>query len=317
MRDKALQYFAAGGITILSSCIISCGVANIPTPFSSSNKTSLPSNASAGELLAQGQRYEQSNQTSKALSSYAKINKKYPLSNAAAESSYLQAKIFDDQGKLFEAFEAYQENIVRHTNCRHYSKSIIRQEQIAHYVADGHIQNNFLGLKTSISPNKTIGMLRKVRDNAPNAPSASRAQYTIGRLLQENKNYADATSAYQKMATDYSTSKEAPEALFQTSEILISKAKKGNQNKANVNRARDTYQSLIDRYPSHPRAKDARARIASLGGQAIQRNYDTAEFYRKKGKNTSAIFYYNQVIRETKNGSLHALSKQRISELGG
>lgn len=318
MRDKALQYFAVGGITLMSASILSsCGVHDPDKLLISSDRPISSSISVANSKLAQAQSYEQAGKTNKAVATYANISRKYPFTDAAAEASFSQARIFDSQSDRFKAFEAYQELITRHPNSKHYARSIKRQEEIAHSTADGIIKNNFLGLKTKITSTKTVSMLSDVRDNAPSAPSASRAQYTIGRMLHQEEDFAGATRAYQKMAVDYPSSKEAPEALFQTGEILVSKAEKGNQNKANVNSARDTYNNLIDRYPNHARAKDARTRIASLGGQAILRNYDTAEFYRKKGQTTSALFYYNEVTRETKSGELHDLAKQRISELGG
>ncbi len=54
-----------------------------------------------------------------------------------------------------------------------------------------------------------------------------------------------------------------------------------------------------------------------LGGQDIQRSYDTAEFYRNKGKTQSAIFYYREVMTKSKSGNLYNLAKKRITELGG
>ena len=54
-----------------------------------------------------------------------------------------------------------------------------------------------------------------------------------------------------------------------------------------------------------------------LGGKGVQRSYATAEFYRNKGQNTSAIFYYKEVLRKVKSGRYHDLAKQRIAELGG
>ncbi|MDC0087914.1 outer membrane protein assembly factor BamD [Akkermansiaceae bacterium] len=319
MRDKALQYFTTSGITLISACIISsCSTTNNATkPLVSSGTAPSSRTSLANTQLALAQTYEQAGNTKKALSTYASVSKKNPFSAEAAEASFSQARILDSQSETSKAFDAYQELIKRHPSSKYYGKALKRQEEIAHSTADGVIRNNFLGLKTKIPTSKIVDMLGHVRDNAPSAPSASRAQYTIGQLLHQDDNYVAATEAYQKMAVDYPSSKEAPEALYQRGEILVLRAEKGNQNKANINSARDTYNNLIDRYPNHPRAKDARARISSLGGQAIQRKYDTAEFYRKKGQNTSALFYYNQVRRETKSGALHDLAKQRAAELSG
>ena len=160
-------------------------------------------------------------------------------------------------------------------------------------------------------------MLGNVRDNAPRAASASKAQYAIGRVWQRAGNAEKAIAAYQKISLDYPNSPQAAEALYQQGEILVLKAKRGNQNTAHVDRARDIYQELIRRYPGNGRAADARKRLSMLGGQDVQRSFETAEFYRNKGQNTSALFYYKEVLRKAKSGRYHDLAKQRIAQLSG
>lgn len=314
MRKTLFLHLALGSITI--GLFTSCGSNSGDLPISSGTGNT---QVSTGEntLLTKARAYESAGKTGRAISTYQGINKKYPYTDAAAESLYSIGRLFDKQGDLFKAFESYQTLIARHPSSSHYAAAIKRQEAVAHSAADGIIKNNFLGMKTRIGPDKTEKMLTNVRDNAPRAASAAKAQYAIGRVWQQNGSADKAIAAFQKVGANYSDSGYAPEALYQNGQILILKAERGNQNKANVNRARDIFNNLIQRYPRHKRAGDARKRLAMLGGQDIQRSYDTAEFYRNKGQNKSAIFYYREVMTKSKSGALHNLAKKRITELGG
>ncbi|MFK7909511.1 MAG: tetratricopeptide repeat protein [Akkermansiaceae bacterium] len=271
--------------------------------------------AAADSLLAQGRAYQAAGKNGKALSIYKTIFKKYPYTKAASEARFLEGQILDKQGDLFKAFEAYQDVISRFPGSPRYATALSRQEAVAHAAANGVIKNNFLGMKTRIGPEKVEKMLGHVRDNAPQAVSAPKAQYAIGRVWQKEGNASKAIAAYQKLALEYPNSKSAPEALYQQGEILVLKAERGNHNTAHVNRARDIYMELIQRYPRHSRASASRKRLAMLGGQDIQRSYETAEFYRKKGQTTSAIFYYKEVMSKTKSGNYYNLAKKRIAEL--
>ncbi|BDS05223.1 hypothetical protein NT6N_02630 [Oceaniferula spumae] len=303
------------GLALLSSC--GSDSDDLPLVSGAGGTTATGTSPAAASLLAQGRAYQNAGNTRKALSTYKQINKEYPYSVSAGEASFSEAQILDKEGDLFKAFESYQVLISRHQASPHYATAIQRQEAVAHAAANGVIKNNFLGMKTRISPDKVEKMLGQVRDNAPQAASASKAQYTIGRVWQKEGNADKAIAAYRRMATDYSSSPYAPEALYQTGEILVIKAERGNQNKANVNSARDIYNDLLQRYPSHSRAADARRRLALLGGQDIQRSFDVAEFYRGKGQTQSALFYYREVTSKTKSGALYNKAKQRIAELGG
>ncbi len=325
MRMNASLSFSIFQINTLASIslgavmLASCGSSesDIPLVNSSGGNSLSKTSTAANSLLAQGRAYQSAGNTRKALSTYHAINSKYPNTVSSGEASFAKAQILDKQNETFKAFEAYQELIATHQASPHYGTAIKRQETLAHAAADGVIKNNFLGMKTRIGPEKIEKMLSQVRDNAPQAPSAAKAQYTIGRVWQQEGYASKALAAYKKVDLNYGATKYAPEALYQTGEILVIKAERGNQNKANVNRARNIYQDLTQRYPSHKRTADARKRLAMLGGQDIQRSYDVAEFYRNKGQTQSALFYYREVLRKTKNGALHNQAKQRIAELGG
>ncbi len=314
MRNNVFLHLALGGVTL--GLLISCGSKSDDLPLSS-GPSGMIGVAAADAMLSKAQAYESSGKAGKATSVYKDIIKRYPYAGASAQARFSLARAYDQEGDLLKAFEQYQGLIARHPNSPHYAAAIQRQETVAHAAANGIIKNNFLGMKTRISPEKTEKMLSQIRDNAPRALSAPKAQFAIGRVWQQDGNADKSIAAYQKISTDYATSAQAPEALYQTGEIIILKSERGNQNKANVDRARRIFTDLIQRYPGHRRAADARKRIAVLGGKDIQRSYDTAEFYRKKGKTQSAIFYYREVLRTSKSGPLSDQAKQRITELGG
>lgn len=302
-------------LCIATPCLLtSCGSNENQLPLSSTLGNDAP-NRNADLLLQKARAHQTSGNIDKAIDTFRDVSKKYPRTDAAAEARFTEGHLLDQEGDLLKAFDAYQDLIVNYPSSKHYSAALKRQRAVALDAAEGVIQNNFLGLKTNISPEKTTKMLANVRDNAPQAPSASEAQYHIGRVWQKNDNAQKALFEYLRISADYPDSVYAPEAQYQRGQILIMKAEKGNQNRAHLNQAKDIFQDLIERYPNHKRAADARKSISKLASQDIQRSYDTAEFYRKKGNTNSAIFYYKEVIRNSKDGPLHDLAVERIDEI--
>ncbi|MGB0992697.1 MAG: tetratricopeptide repeat protein [Akkermansiaceae bacterium] len=314
MRRKHFLVVSASG-ALLAGLFVSCGPGDDVIPLSS--QTVQGGSPQANALYATAQQYESAGKTGRAISTYQKIVKKYPHTTVGADARFAHARLLDKQGDLFKAFESYQELISRYPGSKHYAAAVKRQETVAHSAANGVIKNNFLGMKTRISPQKIEKMLSNVRDNAPRAASASKAQLAIGQVWQKEGNAAKAIAAYEQLGRDYGDSPQAHEALFQTGEILVLKSKRGNQNKAHVHRARNIYTDLIHRYPGSNRVADAKRRLTLLGGQDIQRSFEIAEFYRGKGQNKSALFYYREVVRKSSSGALHDKAKRRIAELGG
>ncbi len=304
---KAAIFFTA------SLLFISCG--------SNPDAPQLASNTRAGENAAQliynaGYASESAGNFGKAMKSYRTITKKYPLSPVAANATYRYAKLLENDREPLDAFDAYNALLTKYPASPHYADAMKRQEVIAHQVAQGHIKSSFIGFKSRIEVKRTAEMIGQVRDNAPRAASAEKAQFTIGEVFQSADNKeANAIDAYQTVVRDYPNSKYAPEAQYRIGGILLKQAANGNEDAANLDRARKALDDVLIRYPGHPRAADARRDIAKIESGNIQASYDVAEFYRKKGETASALFYYREAVRKSNPGPLRSRAQAWIAKL--
>lgn len=262
---------------------------------------------------------EKAGQHDRAAKDFRAVYAKYPLCPVAETSAYRHATILERQGKLLEAFDAYDIVIRKYPACPNYAQAIKSQETIAHQAAQGHITNSFIGIKSRIDVKRSVSMLAGVRDNAPRAASADKAQFTIGEVYQTRSSgeadSARAISAYRKLTRDYPDSQYAPEGQYRIGQILLDAAKKGNQDSANLDRARRAFDDVLIRYPNSKRASDAKTQIAKLTSGNLQRSYSVAEFYRKKGQTASALFYYRETVKNTQPGPLRSKAQQWINTL--
>ena len=292
------------------------GATRIPrTPFPSWGK-SAPPTPRAAALYAEAQAADQAGNLKTALKLYKETAHKFPSSTVAPQARFRQAALLEHQGDLLEAFDAYQQVIQRYPSTPLYSEARLKQSIVAYAAADGLIKNSLFGLKSRLDSKKIVEMLEKVRDNAPRAASAPKAQFTIGEVLENREKDILAIAAFQKVVDDYPKASLAPEAQFRIGHILLTSAERGNQNQANLDRAKRTFEDLIQTYPRSPRAADARQKVTEIGGRDIQRSFDIAEFYFKKGQNSSAAFYYREVVSKTTSGDLHNRAQSRLQELG-
>lgn len=304
-------------ILISSVCasifLASCGGSDNKLPLASTTRAG---QAAAVQLYNSGRAEEAAGQTKKAIDSYKEVAEKYPLAEPAPDACFRQASLLDRQGNLIEAFDAYQIYLSKYSSGPRYSQALTRQYAVAHAVADGQIKSSFMGIKSRLDSKKTVEMLTKVRQNAPRTPGAPPTQFKIGEVWERDKKYPEAIAAYRSLTLEYADSSLAPEAQYRIGQILTNQAKDGNQDQANIDRAKEAYQDLLLRYPNSPQAKKARADIASLGSADLQRSYDVAEFYRKKNQTASAIFYYREVVRRSQPGALRNMALGRLGELG-
>lgn len=269
----------------------------------------------AAKLLAEAQGLEAAGDQKKAIKTYARLADNYPVDKRSAEAKFRQATLLKARGEELDSFDAYQQFIERHPGDRLYPNAIAEQEAVAYAAAQGAIRTNFLGLKSRLERKTIVEMLEKVRDNAPRANSAPKAQFTIGQVNEFSKKPGPAIAAYEKMVDDYPNANIAADAQFRIGEILLKEANQGNQDQANLERARNAFRDLLIAYPASPFAEQAKQRVATIGSRDLQSSFNIGEFYRKKGEMDSAAYYYQDVINRTTAGDLRNRAAAQLSRI--
>jgi len=270
----------------------------------------------AQRLYNRAQAADKSGRGKKAISLYSGTADKYPHSRIAAAARFRQAQLLHQQGKLDAAFEIYQMVISRYQASSLYTQARDSQAKVAHAAAEGSVTGKLLWFKPDLDIKKVVSMLETVRDNAPRAPSAAKAQHAIGKAYEGRKwKSAEAVSAYQKVVDEYPRSPYAPEAQFKIGKMLMAGASKGNQDNSNLDRALNTFADLRQSYPNSKSAAEATKMITEIRTRDLQRTFDIAEFYFKKGQKSSARVYYREVVRKTGKGNLHDRARSRLQSL--
>jgi len=276
-----------------------------------------PQTTGEGEsLFQQGKEAEATGHIKRAIKRYDQAASNFPFSPSAPQARFRQAQLLEQTNQGVDAFDAYQKFLVRFQASNLYSAALASQAKIAHAAADGSIERNFLGIHSRLATDKIVEMLGQVRDNAPQTATAARAQFTIGRIYQDEHNVAKSIAAYRQLVRDQPGSREAPEALFGVGVVLTEDANRGNRNQATLDLAREAFNDYLTQYPTHHRNVEAHQLLANLGSRELQGSFNIAEYYYKTGQFASAKVYYHDVLKRVPSGPLHDASLARIKELG-
>lgn len=314
MQKAAILSLAS--VVVISTSFVSCATKSDNNLQLATGSVAAEQSTVASKLYSQAASQEKAGKISKAAKAYSKVAEFYPLSEYGSKANLKAAELLFDSGKLIPSFDSYQQFITRYHGTSQYNKALKQQEAVAHAAASGQIKNNFIGLKSKIPRSKTETMLTQVRDNAPFAKSAPKAQFTIGHMWETKGNLRKAIAAYEEVQVRYPKSKYAPQALYKVGSLILKQADKGNRNQGNLDTAKARFNDIVSLYPRTKEASQAKKQIQKIKQSDITRSFENAEFYANKGQHTAAIFYYNEVIRKSKKGSdLHNLAKQRISHL--
>ncbi len=273
--------------------------------------------ASEGEALYQkAKRADDADDTGKAIKLYGQTATRFPFAPSAPQARFREAELLEQRGEIVKSFKAYDQFLERFQGSGLYTTALNRQAAMAQAAADGDVKSSMMGIKTKLSLDKTVEMLGKVRNNAPKSTTAAKAQFTIGQLYENKKKSKEAIAAYRQLVRDQPASAQAPEALFRVGVILTAEADRGNQNQANLDLARESFNDYIIQYPGHSRNAEALRHIDNLGSRDLQRSYNIAEFYQKTGRTESAKVYYRDIMIRAKSGTYYDKARARLKELG-
>lgn len=313
LRHMTYRFITCALISFSAFQLTSCG----PDPDAPRLAGNTQGAVESGEkLYLAAKQADDAGKASKAIKLYDQTANRYPFAPSAAQARFRQAQLLEQKGDVVKSFEAYDKFLARYQGSGLYTTALNRQIAMAQSAADGDVKSSMMGLKTKLSLEKTVGMLGKVRDNAPKSAAAAKAQFSIGQLYEGKKKSKEAIEAYRLLVREQPGSNQAPEALFRIGIILTEEADRGNQNQANLDLAREAFNDYLIQYPGHSRNAEARKMIANLGGRDLQRSYDIAEFYQKTGKYESAKVYYRDILKRSNSGPLHDQAKARLKELG-
>jgi outer membrane protein assembly factor BamD len=245
-----------------------------------------------------------------AIREFAKLLKNYPKSFEASEAQYYLGVIDEEEGKLFEAYKAYQKVIDKYPFSERIAEINNREYNIAEAFISGE-KRKAMGITLPVE-NPAIEILNKVIDNSSYGPLASKAQYKLGLVLKGTLNYYEAEEAFNKVVTNYPDSEWIAAAKFQLASCRAALSKGPDYDQGATKEAKDKFENFVQEHPDAVLSKEAQKNIDRLREQEAEGNYNAARFYEKQKAFQSAEIYYNEVINNYADSPWAAKAIERL-----
>ncbi len=127
------------------------------------------------------------------------------------------------------------------------------------------------------------------------------ALYYMAESHYKNEDYLTAAYEYERVYTDYPSSKFVAEAQYKKALCYYQESPRANLDQENTRLALDEFNRFVDNFPQNPLVPEAQKRIDELHEKLAYKQYLAAETYRKLKTTESleaAIIYYQYVIDE-------------------
>lgn len=313
MKNYRIWLCALGSVLMVSS-LTQC-TSDVPLPAGSVKLV----DAQALQLMKEAQTAVDANRVDRAIKRYKKVVKDHALSVNAPEARFRLGQLYERKDDPIEAFDQYQYLIDNHPDSPLYKAALSRQKEIAFGAAEGKIKNKVLWLfDVSADPSHVTKWLKAIAQNAPYSDMAPQALFVLGEYSLKRNRMEEAMSAFQSLVDDYKQSKLMPIAQMRVADIYRGRAAGGDKSLLNVNRARETYEDLLQLYPGGPNSTAAKKNLEEIQRYLVEQKLHVADYYQYKMKDRdAAIFCYGEVIRMGKdNPSAAAKARQELKKMG-
>ncbi|MCK9430361.1 MAG: outer membrane protein assembly factor BamD [Candidatus Omnitrophica bacterium] len=241
---------------------------------------------------------------------FRKLLKAYPKSAEAAEGQYYLGLTEEAQGKIYEAYQAYQMVIDKYPFSERIQEVIEREYKIAEKFMAGEKRKAF-GVDLPVE-NPAIEIFGKVIENSTYGPLAPRAQYKLGLVLKGLMRYYEAEDEFNKVVSRYPDSEWASAAKFQIASCRSSLSKGPAYDQGAAQEAKQRFEEFVKEHPDAVLSLDAEKNIGEIRGKEAQASFDIARFYEKQKAFESAKIYYNDLINNYSDSPWAAQAAARL-----
>ncbi len=241
---------------------------------------------------------------------FRKLLKTYPKSAEAAEAQYYLGLAEEEQGKLYEAFQALQLVIDKYPFSERIQEIIEREYKIAEKFMGGQ-KRKALGVTLPVE-NPAIEIFTKVVENSTYGPLAAQAQYKLGLVLKGLLRYYEAEDEFNKVVSRYPDSEWSAAAKFQIASCRSSLSKGFAYDQGAAQEAKEKFEAFVKEHPDAVLSLDAEKNISEIRQKESEANFNIARFYEKQKDFNSAKIYYNDIINNYAQSSWAPQAAERL-----
>ena len=274
-----------------------------------------PERASPAKQLEYAKSLDGIGKHPKARQEYRALVHQWHDSAEAVQAQQRYAELLLDNSDYEKAFTEFQ-YLVEHF-AGEFSLDRILEEQfrIANYLRTERRRRLFF-LPDSASPNRSLPLYEQIVRNGPNWTRSPEAQFYVGVIHEDQKQFELAIVAYETLALRYSLSEFVASAHYRRGYCLYKISQRSPRDEERCVKALSALLRFERDYPRDPDAAKAATYAAELKDRLSGYYLDKADFYdRIANRPRSAIIAYNDFARNFPTSEKRDWVNQRIAKL--
>jgi outer membrane protein assembly factor BamD (BamD/ComL family) len=233
----------------------------------------------------------------RAAEEFVKLTRSYKDSDLAPEAQYYAGRSYEELGKYYFAFENYQKTVEKYPYTRRMEEIVEREYNIAN-IFQTKESPKLMDLELSLSLERSITIYKKTIENMPFGEYADKALYKMAESYRKMQKYNEAIEAYERIINDYPKSNLVPEAKYQLAYTVYEASKDPEYDQESTEIALEKFEKIAKTTPIPAIADEADKVLGRLKEKKAESLLKVAEFYEKRKKYMSALFYCNDIVEK-------------------
>ncbi|MDD4889535.1 MAG: outer membrane protein assembly factor BamD [Phycisphaerae bacterium] len=213
------------------------------------------------------------------------------------QALFLLGEIRRAQGDYDAAYAAYEELLNRYAGTDLFDRTLAIETEMAQGYLDGK-KRKALKVFWVTARDEGETMLEKIFQRDPHGVRGKGARVALADYHFRDNRFAEAEDGYQRLITNYPRDPDVPQWKLQAAQAALARFRGAKTDGRALPEAEQRFKQLVEEYPDLARKENVSQVLQVIDERKAEKDFDTAQFYKKTKKTKAAIFYYRAICRD-------------------
>ena len=240
--------------------------------------------------------------------------KKSPDSALAPEAIYYLAQTLEKRGKLYDAFETYEQIADGSSDSEYFPQAIRAEFGIARQFLNG-TKRQVMGIFKISAEAEGKKIMHSVAERLPGSLLAEQSLMELGDYHLRKKQYDDAVAAYDLLIGSYPSSTLIRQARLASAKAHLGKFNGAAFDPAPLIEAKERLLEYNRLYQADEHAGEVQAMLQRIDDSQAQHQYQVGCFYQRTGKAQSARLSFEELLKRWPDSKWATKAQAKLKKL--
>jgi len=254
-------------------------------------------------------------QPRKALKAAKKFLKRYSDDKAREEVLLLAGLASIDRGRLYKAFEWFEQQLSEFPAGQYSAQALEKDYEIAEQFLGGR-KRVVAGIFRLPAREEGLSILTRITEHAPGSVLAQKAMLRIADDYYTRGEWPEAVDAYDHYVKSFRRTGEVQFASLRAARAMYASFKGVAYDDTPLIDAQQRFRSFAAAYPAAARKANVSVTLKEIEGLRAEKVFRTARFYERTGRHSAAVFSYRQIVDAYPSTDLAEPARDALVRLG-